>query len=330
MDRGIIINEAISILVVFLLYGIYTCVTALSIYFLLRSLGSQSRKLLLLVIVTMFLVQTCLMTELSICFLNDIKSISQAVNGRIILRAQTAVAVLARANYFLSDVVVVWRAWSLSRRGSSPSLKYSRYILGICLLASFVALLVDGVLNVAERLSNQNTQKNALALSSIGSAEQQLGKKRIALPLILFLTNVVATGFIGITFWDVHRATRNQFGHCRQVANLVQILLFMFESGLAYSSVWIVMIVAMIRPFSKEVTTTIVVLLPQITAIYPALVIMLSAMQRPFSKASVGDDIAIPSARTGEFPDILTTRIQIDTIDVQFQKDLPMKETVTV
>ena len=116
-------------------------------------LGSQSRRLLLLVILVMFIVHTCLMAEVSICFLDDIKGIFQAVNGRINLQAQIAEAVLARINvriqyfcgihiaqrrwwqYFLSDVVVVWRAWSLPQRRSS--LKYSRYILGVCLLASF-------------------------------------------------------------------------------------------------------------------------------------------------------------------------------------------------
>ncbi|KAE9396865.1 hypothetical protein BT96DRAFT_996263 [Gymnopus androsaceus JB14] len=247
------------------------------------------------------------MAELSICFLDGIKSISQVVNGQINLQAQIAVGVLARMNYFLSDGVVVWRAWSISQRRSS--LKYSRYILGICLLASFVGLLVDGVLNVVAKLSYQNTQNNALALSSIGAAEQRLGEKRIAVPIILFLTNIVATGFIGM-FAGLQETN---LGTPDILRKLVQILLFMFESGLVYSLIWIVMIVAAtIRPFPKEVNIYIDVLLPQITAIYPALVIMLSAMQ---TEESVGDDLTVSSVRTRELPDILTTRIQIDTID---------------
>ncbi|KAE9402945.1 hypothetical protein BT96DRAFT_990777 [Gymnopus androsaceus JB14] len=194
-----------------------------------------------------------------------------------------------------------------------------------------VALLVDGVFTVAA-LSNQSTQNNAFALSSIGSAVQQLGKKRIVLPLVLFLTNIVATGFIGITFWDVHRATRNQFDHSRHIANIKQLILFMFESGLVYSSIWIVIIVSILRPFPGEVNTAIDLVIPQITAIYPALVIMLNAMQKSFCAGD--DDITVPSEvrvlRTRELPDILTTRIQIDTIDVRFQGSLPIKETATV
>lgn len=175
----------------------------------------------------MFLVHTGIVAEVSICFLDDIQGTNQSANERINLQAQIAEAVLARINVdriFLaasaqcshSPVVLSQRCgcYLASLGNASAQIK----LLYPCVLPCrilwlvdpidgtrvfnwtlLVTVTVDGALNVIV-LSNQN---DPFALSAISSSSQELGKKRVPLPLVLFLTNVVATGFIGKTFWFV-------------------------------------------------------------------------------------------------------------------------------
>ncbi|KIK59056.1 hypothetical protein GYMLUDRAFT_44799 [Collybiopsis luxurians FD-317 M1] len=261
----------------------------------------------------MFVIHTGLMVEMSICFLNDVKSTYERIDGRLNLQAQLVEALFARINYFLSDFIVVWRAWSLSE--SLPRFK-SRYVLSLCLFASFVMLVVDGAFTLVA-LSKQNLQDQSLALSSIGTTPiQRLGMLRIALPLVLFVTNTVATGYIGVTCWMFRRAISSSVEKPKEIINIGQTLLFMFESGFLYSMIWIVIIFDIAVSFPAKVTIALDLIIPQITAIYPALIILLNAAQKSISDEKDKEEATHPAATVQATRSvILTTQFQLDTVD---------------
>ncbi|KAF5379876.1 hypothetical protein D9757_007229 [Collybiopsis confluens] len=331
MDSGAIVDEGISIMVVYMLYGMYTLISFLSIYFLWHHPRAiwHPRKLLLSLISTMFIVHTGVMLEMSICFVNDLKDTFGKVNGRLNLQAQLVEAMLARINFFLSDVIVVWRAMSLSSH--APSYK-SRYVLSACLFASFVVLSVDGGFTLTALL-RQNAQERLFALSSIGTTPvEQLGLMRITLPIVLFVTNIIATGYIGLAWWSFRKATKDFSKHAQEVMNIGQTLLFMFESGFIYSIIWIIIIFDIVFTFPPKITIALDLIIPQITAIYPALIILLNAAQKSIytqNKNKKGDGSCHPNHASASVPiqnqsvvGILTTQFQLDIINNTFTTDI--------
>ncbi|KIK64638.1 hypothetical protein GYMLUDRAFT_398519 [Collybiopsis luxurians FD-317 M1] len=312
-----LITSGIVIIVSSVLYGIYIMITVLSMHSLLRHQDrkvSQSHKLLLTIIIIMFIVHSGHVAETAIQFVDNLRrSGNEKVDAKVDLQAQLVEAVLVRMNYLLSDFVVVWRAWSLSAH--KLRLK-SRYVLSICLFVSFVVVMVDGGFTLAV-LSRQHGKGHPLpfGVGSIGGGPYRVGKS-IPMPLCLFITNIVATGYIGMAFREFLCATKGYLEPSKRIINIRQTLYFMFESGLLYSVIWIVILFDIIVWFPPDATIALGMITPQITAIYPALIILLIAMQ-----SSIGDETNrdIPTRSAAIFQanrpnTLLTTQLQ-DTFD---------------
>ncbi|KIK53848.1 hypothetical protein GYMLUDRAFT_63510 [Collybiopsis luxurians FD-317 M1] len=318
-------------MVVLLLYGLYAALTMFSIYCLKSVLNprdepsyrmksdaycvaryqhqatSHSRKILLCTVSLMFINHSGLVAATSICFVDDMKGLYTGVNGRLNFQAQLVEVVLARANYLLSDFIVIWRAWCFSNgRGKS------RYVLSLCLLASFVTLTVDGALS-SLTLSKVNTEKYSPALSSVALLPRnQWGNRKIAMPLVLFTTNFVATIYIGMAFRMVRRVAKGYLVPSKKISIFGQMLLFMFESGLVYSALWLVLAFDIAYPFPHNVNTVITVVVPQITALYPAVIIVLDVAQKSMNTQSEQDSetiaLDVPTARSDQ-SDLAITQI---------------------
>ncbi|KIK64722.1 hypothetical protein GYMLUDRAFT_56736 [Collybiopsis luxurians FD-317 M1] len=252
----------------------------------------------------MFVVHTGHMFEMGIQFVNNQKSRYQTVDAKFNLQAQVVEAVLVRTNYLLSDFVVVWRAWSLS--ACKPRLK-SRYILSFCLFASFGLTLAA--------LSKQRGYGHPLPLG-VGSTFYQVGL-RIPLPVVLFITNIVATGYIGVIFWEFQNAMRGYMEPSKRIANVRQTLYFMFESGFLYSMIWIVIFFDIVFRFPPEASIALGLITPQITAIYPTLIVSLNATQKSFWDESGRDSNptrSVAMSQANRPNTLLTTQVQ-DTGD---------------
>ncbi|KAF9060320.1 hypothetical protein BDP27DRAFT_1430211 [Rhodocollybia butyracea] len=104
----------------------------------------------------------------------------------------TSVEVITKLMYLLCDFIIVWRAWTLAES------RYPRakYILLVCLAASALMLLVSVVLAIVQHFD--------LTLS-LGTAPNILGL------LLMFITNVVSTGFIAKITWDSRRTMKLTF-----------------------------------------------------------------------------------------------------------------------
>ncbi|KIK53849.1 hypothetical protein GYMLUDRAFT_100290 [Collybiopsis luxurians FD-317 M1] len=286
----VVVTEALTMMIVLLLYGLYTCLTVVSIYCLKyqHQAISHSRKLLLCTVSLMFINHTGLLAAASICFVGDMKSLYTTVNGRLNLQAQLAEVVLARINYLLSDFIVIWRAWCLSNgRGKS------RYVLSLCLLASFISLMLDGILNILT-LSKKDTTNYSPAIPSVAiSPRNQWGNRKIVMPLVLFITNFAATIYIGMTFIMVRRVAKGYLVPSKKISIFGRMLLFMFESGLIYSALWFILIFDVAYPFPHKVNTVITLVVPQLTALYPAVIIVLDVAQKSLNTQSEQDSQAL-------------------------------------
>ncbi|KAE9400729.1 hypothetical protein BT96DRAFT_938369 [Gymnopus androsaceus JB14] len=168
----------IGIAVACTLYGASVIISGVSTYFLIyeRQKVNTSRKFLLTIIAIMFLCDT------TFIFLLIAYIIEALFTNKVEQSTQLGIAldVIVKLTYLLSDIVVVWRAWTLA----SSRYPRARYLLLVCLSASTVTA------TVAMFEPDDSPLNTSIALAAM-------------LPLTLFVTNVVATSFIGKIAWSV-------------------------------------------------------------------------------------------------------------------------------
>ncbi|KIK64744.1 hypothetical protein GYMLUDRAFT_56749 [Collybiopsis luxurians FD-317 M1] len=265
----------------------------------------------------MFVVQTGNTVVMGIQFAEYLKRRFQTLNGALDVRAQLVEAVLVRLNYLLSDFVIVWRAWSLA--AGKPQLR-SRYVLSICLFASFVfhidkvVVILDGGFTLYA-LSIQHGKGHPLPLD-VGNTFYRV-EKRIFMPVCLFITNVVATSYIGIIIWEFLNATRGFLEPSTKIITFRQTLYLMFESGLLYSVIWVVIFFDIVMDFSPTISIFLGIVTPQITAIYPSLNILLTATQKSVFDESRREILTCSAATfPTNRPNIFLTQVQdiVDTL----------------
>ncbi|THU85737.1 hypothetical protein K435DRAFT_805680 [Dendrothele bispora CBS 962.96] len=105
--------------------------------------------------------------------------------GRIILldtRLTIGENFMARLNFIMGDIIVVWRAWVLFPQ------RFAKIALSICLIGSFVGIFLDIGLLVKRVIKNPEDVR--------GEEENAI---MVAVPLIL--TNFTATTLIGFKAW---------------------------------------------------------------------------------------------------------------------------------
>ncbi|KAF9069855.1 hypothetical protein BDP27DRAFT_1420532 [Rhodocollybia butyracea] len=252
----------IGISVASTLYGACVIISSVSAYFLIheKPTVNTSRKLLLAIIAVMLLCDTTFIFTFVgylIAFFRDHN------NEALALAITTSFAV--RVNYLLSDVVVVWRAWTLA------AVRYPRakYILVLCLGASCVAVITSSVMITISEFQPEDSPLNtSFALE-------------IYLPLVLLITNVVATSFIGIITWESRHSMNLTYkgSNSKRFRTTGRLLVLMLESGFIYSFFWLLVLVnAALSSLFAEVMLMAIV--PQITTVYPTIVIFLNATHR--------------------------------------------------
>ncbi|KAF9074752.1 hypothetical protein BDP27DRAFT_1316784 [Rhodocollybia butyracea] len=175
------------------------------------------------------------------------------------------------ALYFLSDVIVVWRAWILYNDRF-----YLRILLGLCVLGSLVGVSLDSVFVLLEAFTNSTGEANSLT------------KIRVLMPTMLLITNFTATVIITMKTWDYRRTIKLDLGHTSQKSDVEQILLLLLESGLIYCACWVYRLYNFTNPgaLSFAGRNVFATLLPHLTAIYPTLIIILVTAQKSYSESS--------------------------------------------
>ncbi|THU91582.1 hypothetical protein K435DRAFT_801174 [Dendrothele bispora CBS 962.96] len=199
--------------------------------------------------------------------------------GRIILldtRLTIGENFMARLNFIMGDIIVVWRAWVLFPQ------RFAKIALSICLIGSFVGIFLDIGLLVKRVIKNPEDVR--------GEEENAI---MVAVPLIL--TNFTATTLIGFKAWYHFQNIRNNLGSTNGSSNkALKILLLLMESGLLYLAFWIGYLV--LELVTHNFNTSIaqdayLVMMPQLVAIYPILIILVVAHQN--NKPENGNDMSL-------------------------------------
>ncbi|KAE9390931.1 hypothetical protein BT96DRAFT_925621 [Gymnopus androsaceus JB14] len=232
--------ESISSSLGSVLYGIYF-VTAVLALFSLASQGkdfSSGRRFLIA---------------------HDIRSLGGLFQPKATQILILADAIFSKLNFFLSDLVIVWRAWSICDR--TPS---THIIFLFCVCLSFGVVIADIILAL----------ESSLDLKMKFTLEYETS--RIVLPLGLLLVNVIATSFIAFRAWKFHRALKYSAPEeSGKIRHLTQVLLVMVESGCLYSVLWILVLLDILLKFSMEAAYLITTIIPHITGLYPCLIVLL-------------------------------------------------------
>ncbi|THU87414.1 hypothetical protein K435DRAFT_867306 [Dendrothele bispora CBS 962.96] len=180
---------------------------------------------------------------------------------------------LSKLNFIIGDTIVVWRAWVLF-----PQRLLAKMVLLICLMGSFVGVILDAGLLV------KRVTENPSELTG-GDANVIL----LATPLII--TNLIATTLIGLKAWYHFQSIQNNLGLTNgSSSKALKILLLLIESGLLYLAFWIGYLALGLAKNSSNLIAEEVYLaiMPELVAIYPVLIILVVALQNNNSE-SVND-----------------------------------------
>ncbi|KAL0947989.1 hypothetical protein HGRIS_010616 [Hohenbuehelia grisea] len=234
------INQAyFEILFNMLFYGIF-CVLALGSMFILYRHGIPRTPARTFMFHIIFTYKT---TRLRL----DPDSMTPSLNYtlNIIMSAGTLVC---RCNYVLSDLVVVWRVWTIWGKR-----KDVMFVLGFFFVAS------------------QN-------INEAGRSKAGLRAMVFALPTLA--TNLVSTAIILYQARRRRHLVADRLGTSSATERVTHILFWLIESAAIYCIAWIVYILAAFQVFGKSGGEVIDGTMVHISGIYPTIIIALVAVDK--------------------------------------------------
>ncbi|KAJ7584607.1 hypothetical protein C8J56DRAFT_1090409 [Mycena floridula] len=245
-------------------YGYYSILAVATIYVLIRRRGfhkSLARCVLLGFIVTMLLVSTaCFIVDIEMSILQDkiiggsLGSLSTAITSWE--RCTIVYVISVHIMFFMSDLIVIWRAWVLCDRRSI------RIVLFCCILAS----IAGNAIHVAQQIRFWD------------DAIPEGSRRFITIPVLLLLasSNFVATSAIAHKAWICRVSVRKELDNISQTTRAEKVLLLLIESGAVYlGGSGIVVVILFLVPSNGRAYLYIAEFAPYITVLYPVIVILL-------------------------------------------------------
>lgn len=177
-------------------------------------------------------------------------------------KATIITMVFQRLAYFISDSIVVWRAWLLWDRSTAVKI-----ILVFCLLGTITATFVQGALAVDQQVRQT------------GGVAQGSGDRTLMFSLPLLITNLVSTGLIGFKIWEYRRNIMTQLSSSK--TRVFHILLILLESSVLYCVCWILALLGALGNILPPIATAAIMgSLPYVTSIYPVAIVILVTIDK--------------------------------------------------
>ncbi|KAJ7728107.1 hypothetical protein B0H16DRAFT_1558734 [Mycena metata] len=261
-------GELITTAIQFFLHGIYTTLVAIVLYHMwTRKTTLPARNALIATVFFMFAcsnIQVIEQVAYTIVQVFDLGLHPPPGDALLVRNIRLSENVFGRFNYFLSDAIVVWRAWALWQDNLRVKI-----ILSVCIFFSFAGVTTDMTVIGLYLFGNQKFLPT--------------GPKRLALILPLMITNIVATVLFGIKAW-VYRT------HIKGLLNIPKarrthverILSLLTESGAIYCLIWIPQLYIYLSSTDPNNLGYKIVanMLPQLSAIYPVVIVLLVALEK--------------------------------------------------
>ncbi|KAL0060117.1 hypothetical protein AAF712_013089 [Marasmius tenuissimus] len=176
----------------------------------------------------------------------------------------------------IGDSIVVWRAWALS--AGNKKIMFLPVLLQLALTATsfaWVGCFVDAGMPtmIPETCKKINTATYILSM----------------------LTNIAGTSVIGYTTWCYRKAISKYLNNCRHQARAEKVMVLLVESGVLYTSLWIIQLAVLVAPSNSSFVNQAFrqifsAAATQLVGIYPTAIIVLVFLQR-----SLWDTTGVPS-----------------------------------
>ncbi|KAJ6596367.1 hypothetical protein DFH09DRAFT_1134738 [Mycena vulgaris] len=273
-------GEMITTAVQFWLHGLYTTLVCIAVYNLMsHKAGLPARKGLLAATFLMFMCGNLQVIEQLVFNVLQLHALgaNPPNNARKLLNIRLSENVFGRANYLMSDAIVVWRAWVLYH----DNLKV-RLVLSLCLLGSLVGATTDMTFGTLWLFGNLKFTPT--------------GPRVLILVLPLLVTNMVATSLMGFKVWQYRRQIKSALNLPKNKKTKIErILVILVESGTIYCLIWIPFLYSILTKQGTDTTAYKVIanIIPQLSAIYPVIIVLLVSLERTHLELTLGTMSAV-------------------------------------
>ncbi|KAJ7490894.1 hypothetical protein FB451DRAFT_1221323 [Mycena latifolia] len=260
-------------------YGIFLCIGIMSTYTLIRKglRGQRARQALLTITLTMLLAATAhLGLYMGYILLQFPTLAAEYVNPIVILkRLDITQTCLRRLTYFLSDIIVVWRAWVIWQE--------SRIVhagLAVCLIATGATSLTLAVFNFKSEFHGVHYPR--LTQNFLGTFG-------------LLVTNFTATVLISYKLWYYRKNVKKYINRTANGNTKVEgVLILLMESGCFYCIFWILLMVGDFGYYGPDFGFEW--FQPNISGIYPTIIIFMVSRQMMMSEEALTSRGSQPSS----------------------------------
>ncbi|CAK5263926.1 unnamed protein product [Mycena citricolor] len=264
-------------------YGLFLSLGAMSSYTLIRKglRGNIARQALLAITVTMLLAATAHLGMYMGFILLQFRTLAAQYTdpSAITRRLNIAQTCLRRLTYFLSDIIVVWRAWVIWRNH-----RIIHAVLAFCLVAT-------GATSLTLMVFNFRTQFDGVRYPRL--TQNFLGT------LGLLFTNFLSTALISYKLWYYRRNVKQYLNRSDKEHTTVEsVLILLMETGGLYCAFWILLMLGDFGYYGPDFGFEW--FQPNISGIYPTIIIyMVSRKMMVTDEAlSNGSDATTNSDRT--------------------------------
>ncbi|KAK1223537.1 hypothetical protein PQX77_013586 [Marasmius sp. AFHP31] len=275
----------------YLVFGIQATLFVITVY-ILASQGlrrSKARTVLLCITCVMFansLIGNSIISHSQMGFFESLSPNPKPENEELGTRLTIVANTMLRINWVLSDAIVVWRAWIFWPRN-----RIVQGVLSVCFIGTVGTMIAD-ITRIALSFYDKGPPVTAGG-----------GAVMVALPPLV--TNLVATGLIGLKAWTYSRGIQPYLAEFRveKSASVGKVMLLLIESGLFYSTLWIFILVTNLvrNDVTGEISPIVAGMSISLAGIYPMLVIILVALKKSYAETMFASHITAGVSRPIEF-----------------------------
>ncbi|KAG7090488.1 hypothetical protein E1B28_009602 [Marasmius oreades] len=277
--RNTIFNT-VGLLTSSVLYGVYLVLffAAMCIMCQRADAFTGPRMVLLVAVIILFLLSTSYICCTFSYFILGVKKLLVENSGSVPLRVKNA-ALMAKFHTLgivgevtfpiasvIGDSIVIWRAWVLS--GGNKKVMF----LPVMLLLGMAATTVSFVVCMIEEDLPAGFSPECRA-------------RNTALFVLSMVTNITGTAVIGYQTWSYRRVVKKYLHNCRHRARAEKLLVMLLDSGVIYTTLWIIQLGVLVSPSTPDFTVQAFRVMfsaasSQLVGIYPTLIIVLIMLRR--------------------------------------------------
>ncbi|KAJ7620146.1 hypothetical protein FB45DRAFT_147776 [Roridomyces roridus] len=252
-------------------YGLLLCIGIMASYTLIgRGLRKQRTRQALLAIILIILTGATGHLALNLAWMIvQLPTLAAEYVDRTMLlkRLNLAQTWIRRLIYFLSDIIVVWRAWVIW-----PDNRAVHAALFVCLLAT-------GATSLTLAVFNYNSDFRHIHYQTL--EENFLG----TFPLLI--TNLASTTLISYKLW-YYRQNIKRFLH-RYKTRVESVLVLLMESGWLYLGFWVLLMVGDFGYYGPDFQFEW--FQPNISGLYPTVIIFMVSREMMMSEELISADL---------------------------------------